>query len=182
MRHIHCSPYHPSWNGLVEHFVQPFKQAMTASANSDKILQHHVANFLFTYHMILIEHHVWCFLIKAYDLHLICLNLTLKIELCESKLTNKTSWLPFYRKEIDCRTKCNGTKLLPRRQMGTRNYYVFRPLTYLIKGNKEYVGNATLTISENGTVAVNLTMLQMMQSWCCHHKPEQKNHVSFKKN
>ena len=51
VKHICCSPYHLSSNGLVERFVQTFKQAMKASTNSNKSFQHCLANFLFTYHM-----------------------------------------------------------------------------------------------------------------------------------
>ena len=46
VKHVRCSPYHPSSNGLAERFVQTFKQPMIASANSDKRLQHRQAFFL----------------------------------------------------------------------------------------------------------------------------------------
>ena len=33
VKHIHCTPYHPSLNGAAKHFVQTFKKAMQASSN-----------------------------------------------------------------------------------------------------------------------------------------------------
>ena len=49
VKHIRCSPYHPSSNGLAERFVQTFKQAMKAGTNSNRSFQHRLANFLFRY-------------------------------------------------------------------------------------------------------------------------------------
>ena len=49
VKHIRCSPYHPSSNGLAERFVQTFKQAMKSSVRDGPSPQHRLANFLFTY-------------------------------------------------------------------------------------------------------------------------------------
>jgi hypothetical protein len=49
IRHIRCSPYHPSSNGLAECFVRTFKEAMTASRDDGRSLQHRVSDFLLTY-------------------------------------------------------------------------------------------------------------------------------------
>ena len=49
VKHIKCSPYHPSSNGTVERFVQTFKKAMKASVNSPLSLNQRLLNFLLTY-------------------------------------------------------------------------------------------------------------------------------------
>lgn len=49
VKHIRCSPYHPSSNGLVERFVQTFKSAMKTGASASIPLRHRLSNFLLTY-------------------------------------------------------------------------------------------------------------------------------------
>ena len=49
IRHIRCSPYHPSSNGAVERFIQTFKQSMKASENDGRSLSHRISNFLLSY-------------------------------------------------------------------------------------------------------------------------------------
>ena len=49
IKHIRCSPYHPSSNGLVERFIQTFKQAMKAGHHEGRTSQHCLANFLLKY-------------------------------------------------------------------------------------------------------------------------------------
>ena len=49
IRHIRTAPYHPSSNGLAERFVQSFKQALKASQNDGRSLQHRLSTFLLTY-------------------------------------------------------------------------------------------------------------------------------------
>ena len=49
IKHIRCTPYHPSSNGLAERFVQTFKRAMKASEYDGKSMQHRLSNFLLTY-------------------------------------------------------------------------------------------------------------------------------------
>ena len=48
IKHIRCAPYHPATNGLVERFVQTFKQGMRAS-KSNKSISSRPANFLLAY-------------------------------------------------------------------------------------------------------------------------------------
>ena len=49
IRHIRTAPYHPSSNGLAERFVQSFKQALKASKNDGRSLNHSLSIFLLTY-------------------------------------------------------------------------------------------------------------------------------------
>ena len=49
IKHIRCTPYHPSSNGAAERFVQTFKQAMKAGKHDGRSLQHRLENFLLTY-------------------------------------------------------------------------------------------------------------------------------------
>ena len=49
VKHLRCSPYHPSSNGLAERFVRTFKQTMAAGKHDGQTLQHHLANFLLSY-------------------------------------------------------------------------------------------------------------------------------------
>ena len=49
VKHLRCSPYHPSSNGLAERFVRTFKQTMAAGKHDGQTLQHRLANFLLSY-------------------------------------------------------------------------------------------------------------------------------------
>ena len=49
VKHIRCSPYHPSSNGLAERFVRTFKQAMKAGEADGLPLSHRLHNFLLSY-------------------------------------------------------------------------------------------------------------------------------------
>ena len=48
-KHSKSSPYHPTTNGLAEHFVQALKQALQASKKEKKSLSHRVSSFLIQY-------------------------------------------------------------------------------------------------------------------------------------
>lgn len=49
VRHIRCTPYHPSSNGEAERFVRTFKEAMKAGKYDSLTLSHRLQNFLFSY-------------------------------------------------------------------------------------------------------------------------------------
>ena len=49
VKHIRTIPYHPASNGLVEPFVQSFKQALRASQNDGRSLNNRLSTFLLTY-------------------------------------------------------------------------------------------------------------------------------------
>ena len=49
VKHICTIPYHPALNGLVERFVQSFKQALRASQNDGHSLNNRLSPFLLTY-------------------------------------------------------------------------------------------------------------------------------------
>ena len=46
---MRAASYHPASYGAVEWFVQTFKEALKASANSSLPLQHQLENFIFKY-------------------------------------------------------------------------------------------------------------------------------------
>ena len=47
IKHIKCSPYHPSSNGQAEQFVRTFKQAIRAGERESLPLDQRLQNFLF---------------------------------------------------------------------------------------------------------------------------------------
>ena len=49
IKHIRCSPYHPSSNGLAERFVRTFKEAMKVGTQDGRPFQQRLSNFLLTY-------------------------------------------------------------------------------------------------------------------------------------
>ena len=49
IKHIRCSPYHPSSNGAAERFMRTFKEATKTGHHDGKSLKHRLANFLLTY-------------------------------------------------------------------------------------------------------------------------------------
>ena len=49
IKHILNAPYHPSSNGLAEHFVRTYKQAMRAGETDGLSLNHRLSEFLFAY-------------------------------------------------------------------------------------------------------------------------------------
>ena len=49
IKHLKCSPYHPSSNGAVERLVQSFKKSLTASESDGHSLSHRLSSFLLTY-------------------------------------------------------------------------------------------------------------------------------------
>ena len=49
IKHIKCSPYHPSSNGQAERFVLTFKQAVQAGEREGKPLDQRLENFLIMY-------------------------------------------------------------------------------------------------------------------------------------
>ena len=49
VKHILCTPYHPSSNGLVERFVKTFKRAMKSGESSGTPLSQRLYSFLLSY-------------------------------------------------------------------------------------------------------------------------------------
>ena len=49
VKHIRTIPYHPASNGLAEHFVQSFKQALKAIQNDGRSLNNRLSTFPLTY-------------------------------------------------------------------------------------------------------------------------------------
>ena len=49
VKHIKCTPYHPSSNGAVERLVQTFKNFMRVNASNGGTLSQRLASFLFSY-------------------------------------------------------------------------------------------------------------------------------------
>ena len=49
IKHTKSSPYHLATNGLAEHFIQTFKQALKTSRKGKRSLEHRMADFLIRY-------------------------------------------------------------------------------------------------------------------------------------
>ena len=49
IKHLKCSPYHPSSNGAVERLVQSFKKSLRASESDGRTVSHRLSSFLLTY-------------------------------------------------------------------------------------------------------------------------------------
>ncbi len=49
IKHVRCSPYHPSSNGLAERFVRTFKRAMRAGEKDEPSIHRRLSDFLFSY-------------------------------------------------------------------------------------------------------------------------------------
>ena len=49
VKHIKCSPYHPSSNGLAERYARTFKQVMKAGEADGTTVNHRLSNFLLSY-------------------------------------------------------------------------------------------------------------------------------------
>ena len=49
IKHYKSAPFHPATNGLVERFIQTFKNSMRAMKQDNKVLSHKTANFLLNY-------------------------------------------------------------------------------------------------------------------------------------
>ena len=49
IKHLKCSPYHPSSDGAVERLVQSFKKSLKASESDGRAVSHRLSSFLFTY-------------------------------------------------------------------------------------------------------------------------------------
>ena len=49
VKHIKCSPYHPSSNGVAEHLVQTFKRSVKAAEQQGKSVSQRICEFLLSY-------------------------------------------------------------------------------------------------------------------------------------
>ena len=50
IKHTLCVPYHPSWNGFAERFVQTLKNALRCTEDIGRTFQHRLADFLLAHH------------------------------------------------------------------------------------------------------------------------------------
>ena len=51
VKHIKCSPYHPSSNGTVERFIQTFKRSLKATQLQGRSVDQRICEFLLSYRM-----------------------------------------------------------------------------------------------------------------------------------